>query len=259
MIIDELDRCHPEFAISFLESTKLIFGHSGFVFCLMVNASYLENLAKHRFGAMADDEKYLDKFVDIRLRLEQSPQAFREAVSEIVKEMPLSVPFGEGPEFSVEVAAQLASDLAAHSSLSMRKVKRVLLKVEIALRCYSSHPIDLPLLVLLAFREERNDLDPEEWLPRAHFSPETAEAVLSKYGDGGQVSHKEEMRREASWNQMIHKMAPELLSLPKDRYATPEDRNYKDWALVLKYLAPHYIPNHLRILSGVASVLVPES
>ena len=56
VIIDELDRCHPEYAISFLEATKLIFGRSGFVFCLMVNADYLESLARHRFGVAQEDE-----------------------------------------------------------------------------------------------------------------------------------------------------------------------------------------------------------
>ena len=75
VVIDELDRCHPDYAISFLEATKLIFGQSGFVFCLMVNADYLENLARHRFGDAEEDERYLDKFVDIRLKLDPKPES----------------------------------------------------------------------------------------------------------------------------------------------------------------------------------------
>ena len=66
IVIDELDRCHPNYAIAFLEAMKLVFNQSGFVFCLMVNAEYLEKLAQHRFGVSPNDEKYLDKFVDIR-------------------------------------------------------------------------------------------------------------------------------------------------------------------------------------------------
>ncbi|PYC47101.1 hypothetical protein DI396_11085 [Litorivita pollutaquae] len=47
IIIDELDRCHPEYAISLLEAMKLVFGREGFVFFLMVNPNYLESVAHH--------------------------------------------------------------------------------------------------------------------------------------------------------------------------------------------------------------------
>ncbi|NOR61228.1 MAG: hypothetical protein GQ535_01890 [Rhodobacteraceae bacterium] len=57
IVIDELDRCHPDYAIAVLEAMKLVFNQSGFVFCLMVNADYLENLAQHRFGVSTNDEK----------------------------------------------------------------------------------------------------------------------------------------------------------------------------------------------------------
>ncbi len=68
-LVDELDRCHPDYALAFLEAMKPIFDQSGFVFCLMVNTDYLERLANHQFDSPTNDEKYLDKFVDIRLAL----------------------------------------------------------------------------------------------------------------------------------------------------------------------------------------------
>lgn len=67
ILIDELDRCHPDYAISVLEAMKLVFAQSGCVFFLLVNAEYIARLARHRFGTTEDDEEYLDKFVDIRL------------------------------------------------------------------------------------------------------------------------------------------------------------------------------------------------
>jgi predicted KAP-like P-loop ATPase len=69
ILIDELDRCHPEYAISLLEAMKLVFDQDGFVLVLMVNADHLERLAGRLFGAVTEDERYLDKFVDIRLQL----------------------------------------------------------------------------------------------------------------------------------------------------------------------------------------------
>ena len=179
VIIDELDRCHPEYAISFLEATKLIFGRSGFVFCLMVNAAYLENLAKHRFGVVQNDEKYLDKFVDIRLKLDTQPETFKTAVYELACDLPLKIPYGDNDAFSVERAAELASTLAVECGFSMRKTERILLKIELALRCYADRPLDAPLLVFMAFQDERPDIVKESYLPRSFLTPEEGKKRLA--------------------------------------------------------------------------------
>ena len=255
VIIDELDRCHPEYAISFLEATKLIFGQSGFIFCLMVNADYLESLARHRFGVAKEDEKYLDKFVDIRLKLDPQPEAFESAVYELACELPLKIPFGETEHFSVQSAAKLAGKLAVACGLSMRKTKRILLKVEVALRCYADRPLDAPLLVFMSFQDECPDIVDESFLPRSFLTPETGR----KHSEAGRVdwaSHKDELKRDYERDKLVGEMAPELLGLPKDRYFNPENVNYKNWAWVFIALAPHYIPSHRKALDGVASVLV---
>ena len=259
IIIDELDRCHPDYAISFLEATKLIFGHAGFVFCLMVNANYLENLAQHRFGVAQEDEKYLDKFVDLRLKLEPKPDDFKAAVYELACGLPLQIPYGEGVEFSVERAAELASKLAIECGLSMRKTKRVLLKVELALRCYADRPLDAPLLVFMAFKDERPDVVVQDHLPRSFLTPEAAKRVTEKTALSTLESFHDEQRREADRNRMVSENAPELLQLPPDRYHNPKQQNFKPWALAFIALAPHYIPSHRSVLDGVASVMVEET
>lgn len=253
VIVDELDRCHPEYAISFLEAMKLMFYQSGFVFCLMVNANYLENLARHRFGVPAEDERYLDKFVDIRLRLAAKDGLFKTAVHDLACELPLAIPYGDGDEFSLKHAAKLAATLAEHTKFSMRKVKRVLLKVEIALRCYADRPLDASLLVFLAFRDEAGASIGESFLRRSFLTPEEGMSVLS---DGGPFRGRNE-DAEYRLIERIREQAPELARLPPDRYRLPDDQNYKEWALVFKFLAPHYIPSHRAVLDAVASVIVP--
>ncbi len=255
VIIDELDRCHPEYAISFLEATKLIFGRSGFVFCLMVNADYLESLARHRFGVAQEDEKYLDKFVDIRLTLDPQPQSFKTAVYELACDLPLKIPYGEDEAFSVNRAAELASTLAVECGLSMRKTKRILLKVELALRCYADRPLDAPLLVFMAFKDEKPDIVQESYLPRSFLTPEEGKKH-SEPKQGDLASFQDEAKRDYEKNKLVEENAAELLNLPADRYDNPTDQNYKPWALAFIALAPHYIPSHRKALDGVASVLV---
>ncbi len=257
IVIDELDRCHPDYAIAVLEAMKLVFNQSGFVFCLMVNADYLENLAQHRFGVSVNDEKYLDKFVDIRLGLGPQEGAFKSAVYELASELPLAIPYGENDSFSLEHAAELASGLAVESGFSMRKINRILLKVEVALRCYAARPLDASLLVFLAFQEETDGEISTDFLPRSFLTPEEGQKQMDLYRKEADQNYGEANKTEYALTKLIREIGPELLKLPSDRYQFPEDKNYFDWAKVFLHLAPHYVPSHQDVLNAVAAVIVP--
>lgn len=258
VIIDELDRCHPDYAIAVLEALKIIFGQENFVFCLMINAEYLERLAQHRFGASDEDEKYLDKFVDIRLALKPKEEDIKTAVFELAKELPLAIPFGEDKEFSVERAAELAGELAVYSKFSIRKVKRILLKVEMALRCYADRPLDLALLVFLAYQRELRKPLSSDFLARSMLTPEEGEGHMAQLEnderasfDGNNTIAAQLMRKG------IEMMGREIANLPIERYRVPDvSKNYYDWAKVYKFLAPHYIPTHQEALDVVAKLVV---
>lgn len=257
IIIDELDRCHPDYAIAVLEAMKLVFNQSGFVFCLMVNADYLEELAQHRFGVPTNDEKYLDKFVDIRLRLGPQEDDFKNAVAGFASELPLAIPYADSDDFSVAHAAELASTLAVQSQLSMRKVKRILLKVEMALRCYADRPLDASLLVFLAFQDETDGKIRADYLPRSFLMPEEGAKQMKKIRDQEHRSTEGLNRVQNELNRLIADSAPELLDLPLERYQFPDKQNYHNWAKVFKFLAPHYVPSHRGALDAVAAVIVP--
>jgi len=161
VLIDEMDRCHPDYAIALLEAMKLVFDRPGYVFVLMINSDHLERIAAHRFVGWHKGEKhdtvqepYIDKFVDMRLKLPSSEGAIGEAAQALAMKLPEpAIPFGEGSEFTIKRAAQVAADLAPISGLSIRQIKRVVLRVELALRCYQEVPVDAPLLVWLSFND----------------------------------------------------------------------------------------------------------
>lgn len=255
IIIDELDRCHPDYAIAVLEAMKLVFNNPGFVFCLMVNADYLESLAQHRFGGATNDEKYLDKFVDIRLKLDPKEDNLKKAVFDLASELPLYVPYGEDKNFSIEHAAKLASNLAVHCGLSMRNTKRILLKVEIALRCYSDRPLDVSLLVLMAFQEKYSD-NMQHFLPRSFLTPEEGQKQMIWYKNQSE-DRASERDVDFNLNKIINENGTELLNLPHERYGFTDDQDYKPWVKAFKYLAPHYLPSHQDVLNAVAEVIAP--
>ncbi|GCE65654.1 hypothetical protein OMCYN_01600 [cyanobiont of Ornithocercus magnificus] len=62
-LVDELDRCRPDYAISYLETIKHIFNVQGTVFILAADRRQLENSAKKAFGQNLDFDEYYRKFI----------------------------------------------------------------------------------------------------------------------------------------------------------------------------------------------------
>ena len=69
IIIDELDRCRPDYALSMLEVMKHFFAVDNVIFVLGVNLTELQNSVKARYGAGIDAENYLRKFITLSMGL----------------------------------------------------------------------------------------------------------------------------------------------------------------------------------------------
>lgn len=72
VVIDELDRCTPSFALQVLESMKHLLNAAGLVFVLTYHRDLLCGLIRHEFGADIDANMYLHKFVNHDLVLPTS-------------------------------------------------------------------------------------------------------------------------------------------------------------------------------------------
>ncbi|PAT25890.1 hypothetical protein CJ307_10670 [Klebsiella quasipneumoniae] len=62
IIIDELDRARPDYALDLLEKIKHLFSVKGFVFLLVVNREQFEKSIECRYGQI-DSRLYLNKFI----------------------------------------------------------------------------------------------------------------------------------------------------------------------------------------------------
>ena len=74
LIIDELDRCRPTFAVELLEKIKHIFDAPNVNFILVANLSQLKAAINHVYGSSVDSQNYLDKFIKYIVRL---PDTFK--------------------------------------------------------------------------------------------------------------------------------------------------------------------------------------
>ena len=69
VMIDELDRCRPTYAIELLEVAKHLFSVENIVFVLSINRSELAHSIQAIYGDRFDAEGYLRRFFDIEFQL----------------------------------------------------------------------------------------------------------------------------------------------------------------------------------------------
>lgn len=76
IIIDELDRCRPSYAIELLERIKHLFNIDGVVFILGIDRTQLAESVKVLYGSSFDASGYLKRFIDIDYSLPEPKQEY---------------------------------------------------------------------------------------------------------------------------------------------------------------------------------------
>ncbi|MGB2784770.1 KAP family P-loop NTPase fold protein [Psychrobacter sp.] len=69
LLIDELDRCRPDFAVMMLETIKHVFDVENVQIILVTNAEQLKATIKHSYGSDTDSHSYLYKFFKYQINL----------------------------------------------------------------------------------------------------------------------------------------------------------------------------------------------
>lgn len=121
VLIDELDRCRPDFAVNTLERIKHFFEVPGIVFVLFVNRSQLHASIKGAYGQEIDADSYLRKFLLFSLQLPNSTmQGDMNALyaSQVLKE------YGLRQTSGTQTFAEEFGALATFLNLQLRDVER---------------------------------------------------------------------------------------------------------------------------------------
>lgn len=74
IILDELDRCKPTFAVDVLESVKHLFSVPGVVFVLIMNDEQMHESIKSVYGQGIDAKTYLQKFLTLEVDFPKNNQ-----------------------------------------------------------------------------------------------------------------------------------------------------------------------------------------
>ena len=110
-IIDELDRCKPEFAVKLLEVAKHYYNDDNVIFILSTNNRQLAHTVKRYYGNDFDGYGYLDKLYDVPFEL--PPVDMKKYFNEQLK-----VPSNS------DCMNEVPIEIAIHLKMSMREANR---------------------------------------------------------------------------------------------------------------------------------------
>jgi hypothetical protein len=124
VVIDELDRCRPDYALSLLEIVKHFFNVDGVHFIFGVNLREFENGTRARYGQDVDAPLYLQKFLSVSLRLQNQltnrnmRSVYLNYYEYLSKQMQI-----EG-DYYVEIGQTYLKHLADSAHLSLRGIQQ---------------------------------------------------------------------------------------------------------------------------------------
>lgn len=122
VIVDELDRCRPTYAIELLERIKHLFSIPGVVFVLGIDKEQLGRSISAVYGEI-DVEGYLHRLVDVETHLPRAPKD--QFVSQLLADLHLAEFLEDsGSDASVDSFEQVFTLLANSQDLTLREIEQ---------------------------------------------------------------------------------------------------------------------------------------
>lgn len=130
IIIDELDRCRPSYALEILERVKHFFAVDNVHFVLGVHLNQLENSVKASYGGDIDAKTYLQKFISLPILLVDTGQRHEgTAVKKFSQYASRSLDIDDRDEFY----ASFVSHVAQHRDLPFRTIEKIFTNIAMTL------------------------------------------------------------------------------------------------------------------------------
>lgn len=164
LIIDELDRCLPTYAIKVMERVHHLFediDHVTIIYSL--DRNQIENTVKNLFGEQINSEDYLKKFIDFTMPLGTGDTMhyinfFPISLTSMIKDHFITFPMDEYEIKAIKFFSKL------FSSVEVRNTKKIIQKIEIILGFILEeyHNLDYSLIgaiiIYMFYKKELNEL-----------------------------------------------------------------------------------------------------
>ncbi|EPN8459380.1 KAP family P-loop NTPase fold protein [Vibrio cidicii] len=145
VLVDELDRCRPDYAIEVIESIKHFFNTKNFIFVIATDTDQLQHSIKAVYGDGFDAYSYLSRFFNktVTLPPPSTEQFVRSRLEPII-----------GNDFSLDeplILNLIVNIFDWHNMTSLREIEKVIQDIEVAKSTGKRFEI-LPLTVLSVMR-----------------------------------------------------------------------------------------------------------
>nr|WP_287236503.1 P-loop NTPase fold protein [Mesorhizobium sp.] len=164
VLIDELDRCRPSYALSVLERVKHLFEANGVVFIFATDTSQLQHTIRGAYGGDFDGRGYLSRFFDRRYSFAIPPLGnFVSSKLDLVDLEKIASParnknFEKNELLKSVIAEGFAAQMPGISLRSIEQIMDIMGSTITAWRY--PEKIDLPsLLILASCYHRRQDFD----------------------------------------------------------------------------------------------------
>ena len=163
IIIDELDRCKPTYAVDLIEKVKHLFSVKNVVFVLVMHKEQLEESVKSVYGQNIDAHTYLQKFINIEISLPKKTGEEHDNDIKKYNEM-----LYNSCRFIIRdnIIAEFLEVLAMHFNLSLRQLEKVY--TTLAVYCALSGRIADNLFPIVAFLAVIKTRDPSLYQALLH-------------------------------------------------------------------------------------------
>ena len=183
-IIDELDRCRPDYAVEVLEKVKHFFSVKGIIFVLSIDKVQLGNSIQGYYGSQnINTEEYLRRFIDLEYKLpEPNTKAFCDYLYnyyqfneffDIGERTQYTVFRGEGERFK-----NFTSKLFEKYNYTLRQQEKIFAHSRIVLRTFHNDNYVFPHLFFLLIHLKERETEFYNKLKAVEFS---VQGLVSDY------------------------------------------------------------------------------
>ncbi len=148
IIIDELDRCKPTYALDLIEKVKHLFSVKNIVFVLVMNKDQLKKSVKCIYGEDIDAHAYLQKFINIETEIPKKTgsQYHNNDIAKYNKRLFELHKNEKWRADSIDISKYLEV-LAKHFNLSLRELERAYTNLAVFYASYTGGEFKLSLIL----------------------------------------------------------------------------------------------------------------
>ncbi len=166
VLVDELDRCRPNYAIEMLEVIKHFFTTEHFVFVVATDTNQLTKSIKAVYGDEFDSNQYLKRFFSRKAQLaEPNIELYLDAigVEDKLREKGLSTLTPYPTDYSpFNNTTKWLSYIAKGYNLDIRSLDQLIVKLEACVKTFAinyskqSHLLNIPVLITALIEHDNN-------------------------------------------------------------------------------------------------------